>query len=108
MSTTTTITEPYSRLGTTVIAHRSSRIWADRFVARYANCLGETDYWNGCESVPVTIVWAVEPVWSGGFDIVSTVTAREVHEECEECGHYLDQEGHDVGCPLEDDPEVLS
>ena len=64
-------------LRTEVVAQRSTRALAERYVARFSDVLGDTTWWNGREHIPVHIVWEVKPGRKGRFDILSTVTSRE-------------------------------
>jgi hypothetical protein len=65
-----------SRFGTSIVAHRSSRKYAEKFIASYGDAIGDTTYWNGSTNVPIHIEWAAVPSANGGFDVVSTVTPR--------------------------------
>lgn len=58
-----------------VVAHRATRKSAERYVAAFANELGDTVSWNGRENIPIHVEWTVVPA-APGFDIVSTVTRR--------------------------------
>ena len=69
-------TNTNSRYGSTVVAHRSSRRLAETYIGRFADCIGETTYWNGSQHVPVTITWEAVKAPEGGWDVVSTVTPR--------------------------------
>lgn len=59
-----------------IVGHRSTRKLAQKYIDRYDDALGDTTWWNGSRNVPVHIDWRIEPA-EKGFDIVSTVYARE-------------------------------
>lgn len=67
----------YALPHTEVVAHRSTRRLAQKYIDSFADCLGDVTYWTGSESIPVHQEWAAVPSAEGGFDIVSTVTSRE-------------------------------
>lgn len=60
---------------TILVAHRASRSAAERYIAAFANELGDTTRWDGKRSIPIHVEWTVVPA-AKGFDIVSTVTPR--------------------------------
>jgi hypothetical protein len=62
-------------LRTEVVAHRSTRKAAERYIASFADELGDSTSWDGEKDIPVHIEWSVVPA-DNGFDIVSTVTPR--------------------------------
>lgn len=79
-----------ARFGTEVVATRSTRAYAQRYIDSYADAIGATTYWDGQRAVPVLIVW--EPVRNpatGRWDVVSTVTPRQPSqpERCQESSH---------------------
>lgn len=66
-------------LRTEVVAHRSSRRYAEKWVNDFADTAGDQEWWDGQQGHPVHVVYSVVNCHqSGGFDIVSTVTSREV------------------------------
>jgi hypothetical protein len=68
-------TEDY--VGTTVVAHRSNKHYAEKMIADFSDTLGDQNAWNGHNLVPIHIEWAAIKSPSGGYDIVATTTARE-------------------------------
>lgn len=59
-----------------IVAHRSTRAYAQKYIDSFADELGDTDYWNGRFNVPIYQTFTIELAPAGGFDIVSTVTER--------------------------------
>lgn len=66
-----------SHFGTSIVATRSTKALAEKHIARNADALGATDYWDGSRSVPITLTW--EPVKNseGKWDVVATCTPRK-------------------------------
>jgi len=58
---------------TSVIAHRSTRRYAEKFVADFSDIAGEQTAWNGRESLPIFVTLDVVKSPSGGFDVLQTV-----------------------------------
>lgn len=65
------------KYGTEVVAHRSTRRLAEAYIASFADELGDTVRWDGTKDIPIHVVWTVVPAVRG-FDIVSTVSPREI------------------------------
>lgn len=67
---------PADYVGVAVVAHRSSRKYAEKYIASFADCLGDYSAWNGRNAVPVHIEWNAVKSPTGGFDIVATTTEQ--------------------------------
>lgn len=59
-----------------VVATRSTRRLAEKFVASYADVQGEQSYWDGSKHHPVTVEWTVIPD-GRRFAVVSKMTPRK-------------------------------
>jgi hypothetical protein len=83
------------------VAHRSTRRLAEKYIASFADTLGDTFSWNGSANIPIHVEWAVVPA-TKGFDIVSTVTSRPADPTCWSCGStWLQDAGaDDTGTPI--------
>lgn len=73
--TTTQESAVTTPITTEVVAHRATKAAAERYIASFADVLGDTVRWDGHRDIPVHIEWTAVRV-AKGYDIVSTVTAR--------------------------------
>lgn len=67
---------PVTAPTSTVVATRSTRRYAEKYVADWADVQGEQTRWDGQRSHPIYVVWSIERTPLGKFDIIQTVTPR--------------------------------